>query len=61
LNLLETYRAHAAAERTAAANTNLPNRRAMFERSAMTWEAMAQSAEATAERALVNEFAKAQR
>jgi hypothetical protein len=61
LTLLETYRAHAAAERAAAANTNLPNRRAMHERSAMTWEAMAESVSATAERALVNEAAKAQR
>jgi hypothetical protein len=57
----ETYRAHAAAERAAAEKTNLPNRRAMHERSASTWEGMAQAVEETAERALVNQAAKAAR
>jgi hypothetical protein len=54
----EVYRANAAAEREAAAKTNLPNRKAMHERSAMTWEAMAQGVEETAERASVNLAAK---
>jgi hypothetical protein len=58
---IETYRANAAAQRAAAQKTNLPNRRAMHERSAMTWDAMADSAEDTAGRALVNEAAKAAR
>lgn len=61
MTLSETYRAHAAAERAAAAKTNLPNRRAMHERSAMTWEGMALGVEETAERALVNLAAKAAR
>ena len=55
---IETYRANAAAERASAAKTNLPNKRAMHERSAATWEAMAASAEDTAERALINHAAK---
>ena len=56
MTLSETYRAHAAAERAAAAKTNLPNRRAMHERSAMTWEGMAQGVEETAERALDRQY-----
>lgn len=55
----ETYRAHAAAQREAAAKTTLPNRRAMHERSAMAWDAMAEALEDTAEKALVNAAAKA--
>jgi hypothetical protein len=58
---IETYRANAAAEWAAAAKTNLPNRRAMHERSARTWETMALSAEETIGRAMVNQAAKAQR
>lgn len=58
MTLIETYRANALKERAAAAATNLANRRAMHERSAMTWEAMAIGAEDTAGRALVNEAAK---
>jgi hypothetical protein len=54
----EAFRANAAAERAAAAKTNLPNRKAMHERSAMTWDAMAQGVEETAERASVNLAAK---
>ena len=56
---LEMYRANAAAQRTAAELTNLPNRRAMHERSAESWEAMAANAADTIERAGVNEAAKA--
>ena len=52
------FLAQAAAQRAAAANTDLPNRRAMHERSAATWEAMAQRAADTAERAAVNEREK---
>ena len=59
MSLAETYRANAASERAAAAKTTLPNRRAMHERSALTWEAMAISAEDTIERTLVNATAKA--
>ncbi|HWL46792.1 MAG TPA: hypothetical protein VNQ31_03670 [Sphingomonadaceae bacterium] len=58
---VETYRANAAAQRAAALSTNLPNRRAMHERSAQAWDAMADNAEDTAGRALVNEAAKAAR
>ena len=61
MTLLETYRTHAANERAAAARTNLPNRRAMHERSALTWEAMAATVEDTEERALTNAAAKAVR
>ncbi|MGH6616352.1 hypothetical protein [Sphingomonas sp.] len=61
MTVIETYRANAAAQRDAAEKTNLPNRRAMHERSAMTWETMAISAEATAGRALVNQAAKVER
>ncbi len=50
--------AQAVAQRAAAANTSLPNRREMHERSAATWEAMARSAADIAERAFVNESAK---
>jgi len=56
---LEIYRANAAAQRAAADKTNLPNRRAMHERSALSWEAMAANAADTIERAGVNEAAKA--
>jgi hypothetical protein len=59
MTLAQTYRANAAAERAAAAKTTLENRRAMHERSAMTWEAMAISAEDTIERTRVNAAAKA--
>ena len=55
----ETYRANAAAQRAAAEKTNLPNRRAMHERSAFTWETMARAAEDTQGRAAVNQAAKA--
>lgn len=58
MTLLETYRANAAKERASAASTPLPNRKAMHERSALTWEAMAINAEDTAERALTNLAAK---
>ncbi len=56
---IEIYRANAAAQRAAADKTNLPNRREMHERSALTWEAMADSAADTVARASVNEAAKA--
>lgn len=55
---IETYRANAAAQRAAAAATDLPNRREMHERSAFTWETMAQAAEETMGRAAVNLAAK---
>ena len=57
----ETYRANAAAQRDAAEKTTLANRRDMHERSASTWEAMADATEATAARAVVNAAAKADR
>ncbi|HEX8443668.1 MAG TPA: hypothetical protein VF631_08475 [Allosphingosinicella sp.] len=56
----EDFLAQAAAHRAAAADTSLANRREMHERSATSWEAMARGAADTAERALVNENAKAQ-
>jgi hypothetical protein len=57
----ETYRALAAAQRDAAANTDLLNRRMMHERSAMSWDTMAQAAEDTIGRSIVNAAAKAAR
>lgn len=56
---VEIYRANAAAQRLAAANATLPNRKAMHERSAESWEAMAANAADTMARASVNEAAKA--
>ncbi len=56
---IELFRANASAQRLAAQNTNLPNRRAMHERSAESWEAMAESAADTIARASVNQAAKA--
>ena len=55
----DTYRANAAAQRAAAAKTDLPNRRAMHVRSAETWEQMAHSVDETMERTAVNLAAKA--
>jgi hypothetical protein len=59
MSTVETYRANADAQRAAAEKTNLPNRRAMHERSAETWEAMARAVEETSGRAAVNQAAKA--
>jgi hypothetical protein len=59
MTTIETYRANAAAQRAAAENTNLPNRREMHQRSAITWETMARAAEETQGRAQVNMAAKA--
>ena len=57
----EQYRAQATAQRTLAAQSDLPNRRLMHERSALMWDEMAQSAEDTIERTLVNAAAKLER
>jgi hypothetical protein len=54
----EQYRAHAVAQRHLAAQSDLPNRRLMHERSAMMWDEMARSAEDMIERTLVNAAAK---
>jgi hypothetical protein len=54
----DQYRAQAAAQRTLAAKTDLPNRRLMHERSALMWDEMAQSAQDNLERTLVNAAAK---
>lgn len=54
-------RARSAAERAAAAASNLPNRRAMHERAAEAWEIMALQIEDTAALASVNAAAKAER
>lgn len=59
MSISETYRANAAEQRALAAKSGLANRRAMHERSAETWEAMALSAEQTADRTAVNAAAKA--
>jgi DNA-binding transcriptional regulator YhcF (GntR family) len=58
MTTIETYLANAAAQRAAAENTALPNRREMHERSAVTWETMARAAEDTLGRAAVNPAAK---
>lgn len=54
----ETYRANAATQRAAAQATNLANRRAMHERSAIAWDAMAEAVEDTVARSAVNAAAK---
>jgi DNA-binding transcriptional regulator YhcF (GntR family) len=59
MTTIETYLANAAAQRAAAEKTNLPNRREMHERSAVTWETMARAVEDTQGRAEVNRAAKA--
>ena len=61
MSTAQNYRALAAAQREAAAKTDLSNQRIMHERSAMSWEAMAEAAEDTIERSLVNAAAKAAR
>jgi hypothetical protein len=61
MTMAETYRALAAGQRDAAAKTDLLNRRIMHERSALSWDAMAEAAEDTLERAVVNAAAKAAR
>ena len=58
MSLIETYLANAQAQRDAAAKTPLPNRKAMHERSAETWEVMARSVSDTAARAAINLAAK---
>lgn len=55
----ETYRANADAQRIEAAQTTLPSRRDMHERSAMAWQEMADRAEDTATKAATNAAAKA--
>ena len=55
----DIYLAQAHAARRAAAATDLPNLRAMHERSAAVWEEKARSAGDTAERARINQLAKA--
>ncbi len=58
MSLLETYLANALVHRQSAAKADLPNRRAMHERSAEAWEEMARAAEGTAVRAAINLAAK---
>ena len=57
----QIYRINAAAQRAAAAATNLPNRREMHERSAMAWDTMAEAVEDTVAKAAVNAAAKSLR
>lgn len=54
----ETFRANAAAQREAAAQTNLQNRRDMHERAAEAWEVMAEASDDTVAKAAVNAAAK---
>ncbi len=61
MSAAETFRANAAQQRAAAANTNLPNRRTMHERCAETWEEMARAVDDTLERTAVNLAAKTAR
>lgn len=58
MSLAETYFANAQAQRDAAAKATLSNRKAMHERAAETWEAMARSVSDTETRAAVNLAAK---
>jgi hypothetical protein len=57
----ENYRALSAAQRDAAAKTDLLNRRIMHERAALAWDAMAEAAEDTVAKSAVNAAAKAAR
>jgi len=57
----KVFRANAAKERAAAADQQLTNRQEMHERSAMMWDEMAQRLEDTAQLAIVNAEAKAER
>lgn len=59
MDISETYRRNAARERALAAACELPNRRAMHDKSAATWDAMATAAEETAGMAIVNAAARA--
>ncbi len=59
MTTIEIYLANAAAQRAAAEKTNLPNRREMHERSAVTWETMARAVADTQDRAAANLAAKA--
>ncbi len=59
MDISEIYRRNAAKERALASACELPNRRAMYEKSAETWEAMATAAEETADMAVTNAAAKA--
>lgn len=59
MTTIETYLANASAQRAAAQATNLPNRREMHERSAITWETMARAAADAQSKAAVNLAAKA--
>jgi hypothetical protein len=61
MDIAAAHRARAAAERAKAAETNLPNQRAMYERAAEAWDVMALQIEETAGRAIVNAEAKAAR
>ncbi|MDO7841725.1 hypothetical protein [Sphingomonas immobilis] len=58
MNAIETYRANAAAQRAAAAQTKLQNRREMHERAAAVWETMADGAEETLSKTAINLAAK---
>ena len=55
----ESFRSLAEAERLAAAQTELPSRQEMHERSAMAWEEKARAAQETAAMASANAIAKA--
>jgi len=55
----QQYRAQAAAQRALADASDLPNRRQLLERSAVMWDEMAQLAEDTIERSLINAASKA--
>lgn len=59
MSISNSFRQNADAQRALAAQSTLANRRAMHERSAQTWDAMAANAEETSGRALVNAAAKA--
>jgi hypothetical protein len=61
MSIAEGFRANAAKERAAALRESLPHRRAMYERSAMQWDEMAEKAEEHDRRATENAAAKAER
>jgi hypothetical protein len=59
MTLLESYRKNAEVQRDAARATDLPNKRALHERSALMWENMAIEAEKVAAMARTNAEEKA--
>ena len=61
MSIVKSFRANAARERAAAMQESLPHRRAMYERSAIHWDEMADIAEEHERRVNENAAAKVMR